>query len=333
MKQILLPLFVICLATMALSAQSFSVSTSNAAYSELVDPVSLNNGMTWDDPEYLVPIGFDFTFMGNTISNFYFGGLGGTLFGDPSVSPIPALFAYGADIVDRGAGENIETDIPGSQSAISYKLEGAPGSRIFKLQWQNVGFYSDVSLNGDNNTDYVNFQFWVFEETNNFAIHHGPRSITNPELSFDQTPGTYMVFCPEFDFSLETIPANSIVVSGDPQDPTVEQFDAAFQITETLTIDGIIPEGTLYSFNQNSSVSIEEGTVDASLQLTPNPASSYFTLESTNPALLDQPVHIYTAIGQLVKTVNFNQQVDVSDLDRGLYFIEIGSSVERLILR
>ncbi|QKJ61638.1 alpha-amylase family glycosyl hydrolase [Flavobacterium sp. M31R6] len=54
----------------------------------------------------------------------------------------------------------------------------------------------------------------------------------------------------------------------------------------------------------------------------PNPASSYFTLNTTTPK-----VQIYSVTGQLVKTFNKSQSKDhqysVSDLDSGMYFVKV----------
>lgn len=61
----------------------------------------------------------------------------------------------------------------------------------------------------------------------------------------------------------------------------------------------------------------------------PNPANSNITITNAE----NQNVTIYNISGQIVKTLvstSENQNVDVSDLNNGLYFVKIGSSVVKL---
>jgi len=59
----------------------------------------------------------------------------------------------------------------------------------------------------------------------------------------------------------------------------------------------------------------------------PNPTKDFVTIKATNSLLLNTEVTILNSIGQTVKKMNLNQsnKIDVSDLDKGVYFIQIKS--------
>lgn len=331
MKNTILLLTSLLIFNFALQAQEYTVTTSNAPYVPLDNPTDMLNGMTWDDPEIVLDVPFDFSFMGNEIDSIYFIGLGGLLSGSYPTEldlSIPVMVVYGADIIDRG----YEIDDDMGLSPISYQVDGDPGSRILKLQWENVGFYSDVTNNGADHTDYVNFQFWMFEGSNNMAIHHGPVSVTNPELSYDGYTGSHTIFSPDFDFENEVFAAGSIVLQGDPSAPSVNELTEGISYDEPNfpAFDGPIPEGTLYTFDTGGSVSVEN-LASGKFAMSPNPASSSFVVRGELAP--DTEVQIFNALGQLVKSAMADDVVQVDDLARGVYFVQVGSEVERLILR
>ena len=77
------------------------------------------------------------------------------------------IIPYGADIADRGY------NTPISESDVFYKLTGEPGSRIFKLEWKNVGFYREIAEQGTAN-NYTNFQLWIYEGSSDIEVRFGP---------------------------------------------------------------------------------------------------------------------------------------------------------------
>ena len=58
LKSIMIAAFFVL--TMNLQAQTYNFSVSTGTYTDLSGSTSLNNGSTWDEPEILLPIGFDF---------------------------------------------------------------------------------------------------------------------------------------------------------------------------------------------------------------------------------------------------------------------------------
>jgi hypothetical protein len=116
------------------------------------------------------------------LDSVYFGmGLGGLVSSviDPNFEADYAILPFEADLIDRGELTGI------SQSPISYKMEGNAGSRILKIEWKNAGFVGEIGELGTLN-DYVNFQVWLFEGSNDVEMHYGPNMVLNPAISYSR---------------------------------------------------------------------------------------------------------------------------------------------------
>ncbi|MFT5764211.1 MAG: hypothetical protein ACI8X3_001641, partial [Saprospiraceae bacterium] len=52
----------------SLNAQNnpYYFTVGNGTYEDLTGTTSINNGMTWDDPEFVFPLGFDVELLGRT---------------------------------------------------------------------------------------------------------------------------------------------------------------------------------------------------------------------------------------------------------------------------
>ena len=119
-----------------LQAQNYTFLKLNQPYVELVNPVSINQGEIWDDFDVPIAIPFTFNVNGQNFQELIMSDSFITFEGVLSeiISPM------GNDLVDRGFnGDN-------SLSPLSYKVEGAVGSRIFKIQWKNCGSFDDSTL-------------------------------------------------------------------------------------------------------------------------------------------------------------------------------------------
>lgn len=316
----------------AISFGQYSFSKTTGTYSDLSGSTSLTNGNTWDDDQFTIPLGFNFTYFDSTISTMYIEdyGLGAYLVTDPSETGIiPMLIPYGADITDRG-WDDLTGPSSGGLSPISYLLTGTTGSRILKVEWKNVGFYDDIDDNGIS-TDFTNFQLWLYEGTNNIEIHFGPNSITQPALSYSGETGSSVELITGFDFALDEYGANTITLEGIPTAPTVKVINT-FDSLEFL--NGTIPNGTIYKFTKTGgTVGVKENNA-VQAQIYPNPALSLITITSDNESI--NSVVITDVNGRIVTEIPSNfQSIDVSGLDSGIYFAQIntyeGSVVKRFV--
>jgi hypothetical protein len=81
---------------------------------------------------------------------------------------------------------------------------------------------------------------------------------------------------------------------------------------------------TIYENSPNGIPSFNKN--DAFVQLYPNPTSNNITLQ-TNTELKNTSITLYDVTGKLIKQYNlksfFKTNLDLSQLDNGIYFIEI----------
>lgn len=308
-------------------AQTYNLSISSGVYTNLEGSTSLNNGWTWDDPNYEVPVGFDFAFFKDTFSTIYFyeNGLGGFLSNTNNLFGIvPVLIAYGHDIIDRGYDIDIDSATQNAQSNLSYLLEGTPGNRIFKLEWNNVGFYNDISTNNVS-TDYVNFQLWLYEGSNDIELRFGPSLMSNPNISFEGDPGPIISLIEKFDPFTGNIDGEGIMLSGDPEDAQIKNITSFFNY---FTLSGNIPDGTIYKFSRKNLNKVGNANLAEAISIFPNPTNGNINITNhENSDLLEgSKISILDGQGKEIRVSNYNSQgLNVQDLISGVYFIQINT--------
>ena len=316
-------LFTIALLTSAFSLQAQSVNFSyfGDTYNDLAASTSVNNGQTWDDPKFEIPIGFNFQFFQNTVDTLFISdeGLGGLAFSRPfSTDTFSVLSIFGADLIDRGYYGTA------SLSPISYQLSGLPGSRIFKLEWKNVGFYSELS--DDNiSTDYTNIQFWIYESNNDFEVRIGPTSVTQPAQCYDGETGPAIAFYPEYITSTDDFTYGGFTLVGSPNFPGIE-------VDTTIGdkyINGTVPEGMVYHFGSTSVAT--EDFIDAqfAMEIFPNPSTDLVQLKLEQANKTIKAVSITNTSGQTVKRFEGNvKEIEVRDLEAGVYFLTVRTKTQ-----
>ncbi len=313
-------------------SQDYNFSVTNGTYSNLTESTSLNNGMTWDDPQFQVPIGFSFEYFNTAITELFISGwgYGGELTTSESAEgTAPYLSPFGSDLIDRGYDFFLDTITSGSLSNISYKLDGTAGSRVLKIEWNNAGFFSDI-YDDFVSTDFVNFQLWLYEGSNDIEIHFGPSSITNPELSFDSLSGTYIGLFSSLNFDDYGETASGIALLGNPSSPTATNVSTAFSLNDYM--NGAPSNGTIYKFSTGVNVGLlSHSTRSKDFSIYPNPSKDFIRISSNKINALDiQSVAIIDIKGQLIKQVNSltDNKIDISDLNTGVYTVRITSNSE-----
>jgi len=116
---------VICLITMNLNAQIYEFNASTDTYTDITGSTSLNNGMTWDDPEFAIPIGFEFQYFDSIYTEIFIedNAYGGIVSFNNTEEIVPTFVAYGADIIDRGYDFVTDEYSQTSQSDLSYLVD------------------------------------------------------------------------------------------------------------------------------------------------------------------------------------------------------------------
>lgn len=298
---------------------TYNFSVINENYVNLTNSISLNNGMYWDDPEYTIPIGFDFEIGGKTISTLYIS------FGDAIISSeydstddlaMLSILSPEVDLEDNGNENN-------SLSNISYITEGSIGDRIFKLEWDNAGFFAEPS------SEYVNFQLWLYEDDYKVEYRYGASNITNPAIQFEEDGGPYIFLLPSYndnDFN-ETLNKPAYFLSGDPNNPTVtEVLPGDENLFEGEPLTSMPDSGTVYRFTPNETMSVDENSLK-SFEIYPNPSEDFIAI-NTNFEFLDYT--IYDRLGKRIAKGELKDKIEISNLASGVYFLELnnGSSKE-----
>ncbi|MDP1621590.1 MAG: T9SS type A sorting domain-containing protein [Bacteroidales bacterium] len=290
------------------SSGDYSFSTTTGTYSNLSNAISINNNQLWDDPEDSIPVGFNFKLYDLVLDTVYLGiGYGGLVSSviDTNFEADYLVLPFETDLIDRGNISGI------SQSPISYKLEGASGNRILKVEWNNAGFYDEGELLGTLH-DYINFQLWLYEGSNDIEIHFGPNMITNPLINYGQETGAIIGLS---DYNL----INPYLLSGNPVNPV---------LSDTLVFLGGTPaDGTIYKFSNLTSGIKNNQPGNFDVQIYPNPAHQIAIVRVNNGKLNHAELRITDTFGRTIKAIRDIQtneiSVDCNNLIKGIYLYQL----------
>lgn len=312
-------LFVSVLFSAALSAQElpYTFTIESAPYADLVDPVSINNGESWDDPEYVVPIGFDFVFNGTTYNQLFYGGFtsygGEVILGDGAFTSFDILMPYNQDLMDGGYDDDVTT----SDSPLSYKVIGEPGARIFKLEWKNCAFYNDNVAS----TMRISFQMWLYETSNNIEYWYGPNANLDNSVIQD-LDGIIVGMVAGLDVSsgFPVFTNGAWMLSGDPltagiiSPPTFEDFETAVYLSDTPSF------GTVYAF-RTGIASVQESTAEGS-SLFPTLVTDFIQVNWTGTDAA--PYAVFDATGKVIVSSTFANgfnRIDAAKWPAGVYVV------------
>ncbi len=311
------------------NAQTYELSITNEPYNDLVGSTSLNGNITWDDPQFNIPIGFDFNYFTKTLNEIVISewGSGGTLTEPTNGAENSSLFVpYGADLIDRGYDFMIDEPSVGSLSSISYLTEGSEGNRILKIEWNNVGFYDDLETNLVSSY-FTNFQLWLYEGSNQIEIRFGENFIDDLEVTFEGETGTLIGLFEDIDFDTEELTGEAYTLSGPPESASLT---AITNVDSDLTfLNGVIPPGTVYRLTKSIETSTsDELAENLSLSTFPNPVSNQLEIRMNNSEHQINTISIVNLTGQIIKKMDSNNQtsIDFSALNSGIYLLEISTS-------
>lgn len=269
-------------------AQSvYYFEVDQADYQPLANAVPLTSGQPWDDPVFAAPLGFEFPLFDEQIDTLYAGeGAGAVLHSLPVQSQPPVstglfLAPYSADLIDNGS-------VAGNQQRpVISKTEGEAGSRIFKIEWPQAGFYNEFEQTG-NLTDFVNVQLWLYQDSGIIEYRYGPNSVQNATIAFSPSTGPFIGVSDE---ATGTV----ILLTGSPTDPAI----AIGASDETQPLDGTPADGTIYRFLPLLSTT-ERLAEQQAFAL--RPSAEGMLIESTDSA--DFEVEVYTLNGQRIGQFN-----------------------------
>ena len=293
-------------------------------YIALDDATMATGPEPWDDPEMIIPIGFDFDFFGQITDHLNLGlGTGGILISDEDASGIDGIVVYGSDIVDIGYGgtESIST--------ISYTVLGNFPTRIFVMDWHNVGFYNEVVEAGTSG-NRTNFQLWLYEGSHDIEIRFGSNSIKTPELIHD-FGSPFIGFIENLNNLDETVGA-IYFLTGEPETATVGMIEDFEDIYFTEFLMAEPQNGIVYHFDSGL-VSVDEHE-HLNVQVYPTVVDQIVTISTA--ALVNY--ELISITGNLViqgQASPGKSQLSLTDLAQGVYILQLNegsrTSSHRLI--
>lgn len=330
----------VLLSGLALTAQNipyYSFQKSTEPYQALDNSVSVNNGLQWDDPNILIPTNMEFVVFGQTFNTLYLGVMGAGFSNvdeeNEDIEDLPfyvTLTPFFTDLMDRcleyedfkGDGDKRDglkrfrqEGDTGSCSNLSYRIDGTPGSRIFKFEWQNASIYDAVDSN------YLNMQMWYYENGHVIEFRYGPSYISGNDYGMLMT---YDILTPVIHMeNLATEVSYMAILSGDPDNPTHFCGSTLDSLTYDIEMDGLSRQpypNTVYRF--------EPGTVGVSMyelpgvSVFPNPVSDQLCIYGTEHAV----VEIFNVAGQLLSVHSYSGPIDMSDLSGGIYFVKVSEN-------
>lgn len=312
----------------------YAFSHGNAPYVPLENATSITNGMIWDDPENIIPIGFDFPLFSDIITELDFSsGLGASLAPPLGSGSTALIFAYDSDLIDRGYLDDV------SESEIVYLVEGVPGNRILKIEWQNAGFYNEVNENETSNS-FVNLQLWLYETSGVIEIRFGPSAIEDNMLAYEFVSGPLIGIIDAFDEALTEF-GTLYYLFGEPDAPSVgalEDADDAVNLFNNV-LQGSPTDGQWYRFDPMLvSASGEATALAGNIRLFPQPAHGLLNVEFQTPEGNEAwQLQIFDALGQAVAPAKMANgarvEMDVSALSAGLYVLKVSNEKGHTVLK
>jgi Secretion system C-terminal sorting domain len=287
----------------------------NQPYQELTGATSLNGNTNWEDPDYLIPIGFDFFGFGEWNNEMTFGGVfgyGGEVFLGSFDGSEPAnhLCPYGLDIHDPNMGTNLPP-----AASIYQLVDGTEPNRICKIEWRNVGFFLD-----ETGLMRMNFQMWLHESSNMIEFRYGPSENFNL-ADVQELNGILIGLSKDFNFNDFTF--NYLwALSGDAIDPQIDAYDSFsidFQIAEQVLQNPT--NGTVYRFN-NLEISVAE-KMENGWSISPSLTRDKIYCKRLNADQATQ-IEIYDTCGKKVMSEAWSgstKTMNVESFKPGIYMV------------
>ena len=250
-----------------------------------------------------MPIGFNFSFMGNNYSTIYIEGSGFCRF---DVNYYYLINPFTVQMEDKGTSTSL--------SPLSYKVEGTSPNRILKIEWNNCGFVNDV-------TGTANFQLWLYETSNIIETHIGSCTANASAYNGNTNPGAAMGI---WKFNSTTFCVYGIGLLGNPalaNDSVIQNANADIF---DFSLTGTPASGNVYRFSPGS-LSVNENEMENDWIVFPNPVSDKLNILNLNSENKATVFKLSDVTGKIILTGSVTQkaEVDFTSVSAGIYFLII----------
>lgn len=296
----------------ALSQDAYIFSTFTDSYTEFSDGTDVVDEV-WLEPQFVIPLGFDYATPGVVSDELTSSGVGGTFsFFDQFQLPETTLGVL-EYIVDGAAisGEPAST--------IQYKVIGEPGTQICKVQYSDCAFFNEVYSSEASAQNRMSYQIWLYEGSNAVEIRFGPSDVPQPQLVFDGRDGPRVTFVTGIPFENIDNAVYGTILEGDPQNPVLG--DPSPPTSEPPGLNAMPESGRVYRFAPNTT-SLNE-SIAAAIEIYPTLAQNTLIVKSGFNGRRRYQIHGLS--GKAVKSgmLPKNGSIDISTFTRGIYLISI----------
>ena len=326
MRGFYLSLLTAALSSGSLLSQYYTTSAFTAPYAPLEEPFILDLGAGWDDPEMMIPVGFDFPVFGTPTSQLLLTGVGEMLMAPSLDGMMDFLFPTSLDVCDVSPIE------PGSLSRIQHLTTGNAPNRICKIEWSNVGFYNEVYGPGTA-IQRANYQVWLYESDGAIEFRFGPNTVLDAVALADGFFSSGVIENYDYDY-------NGMFQIGNG-DPAVGSFSYYTNLMEFVYggagWTGMPANGQVYRF-ANPSASIASAPVQEGVRMYPNPVRDVLTLQVPQGAEGARWMRALDAMGREVHAAllqpGTQAQWEVGAWPAGWYTLTDGAgTVERICVQ
>lgn len=302
--------------------------STGSAYQELgagATEVPFNADWT-DTVSGPISLDMDFKYQNTPINNISIESSGGLTMNSMPLEEAGHIMGLSMEYTSQGRGK------------MSYATSGTAGSRIFKVQYKNLGRANDALGN-----DTLNFQIWLYEADHAIEYRAGYNNV--PDTAFAQTI---------LDI-LEDKEVLLVGLAGNKGDSLATTTDSAFfhsvkangaQVSDTafwiadiednfafymdFLLYGAYPaEGSVIRFVPKTTGGVNIGKVDFNLAtIYPNPSKNGRFNMQLKEQLQDATLSVYDITGKVVRQQAVNGQqatIDLSALPTGQYIGKLHS--------
>jgi len=230
-------------------------------------------------------------------------------------------------LTDRGSGTAT------SQSPIRYRTDGVAPNRIFKLEYANAGIFNEGSAFGSLD-DYVNFQIWVYEDTNIVELRYGSAKLSYLSAYFINSLAPHIGFFDKIEMQNGSS-GTFFYLKGDPGAPTLDSEAASSFDFMMTTLMSYPDSSTVYRFTPKAFPNGISAAASAlqTIRISPTVTNGL--------VMLDNPQHY--RISYTVRTMTgaathlhgsfeaAKQNIDLSNLASGIYFLELQAEGTKVI--
>ena len=306
----------------------FEITVLNQPYAPLLEVTALEASQYdypegWDDPDFSVPLGFDFSLNGAVISSLDQFGVGALMMGTTldDKSGLPLLHGFiptNLDLTDRS--------IAGADpSIIRWQTTGVEGGRVFAIEWANAGLYMEIIEDSLKELSSVNLQLRLFEADGVIEYHYGASEI----LTVQDEPAIAGILSGFDPFSYD---GDVYALDGDAAAPTLQTLtnvdDWGYGGGPFLSSHPA--DGTVYRFGPVETVGLAEaGALGFSAWPNPTRSESQLRFEGQHSWT------VHDATGRLVGSGSGlgSGLVDLSGMVAGSYTVRLDNGAVRRLLK